>query len=204
MFEYGAASSRRQGLGGVGRAERRARRAPGRPLRHRRGRAAGASRSGTRPTSRSSGPAPSDEYLRLYDRGGRRAVKAVDERLLRRRAGDRGGRLGRGLPAPLRGDRRAAGLRRRRTPTATRRSTSRPSLRRHGCDDGAGLVDRVGRQRRRTSTRSTTASFAAPFLLRGDEVPPRAASTRCPTGWSRDHFEELGRPPGCCTAASAC
>ena len=67
---------------------RRPRRAPGRPVRPRRGRAAGRSRSGTRPTCASSGPARESEYCALYDatrRGpSRRSIRASGSAARRR------------------------------------------------------------------------------------------------------------------------
>ena len=103
-----------------------------RPLRPRRGPRAGASRSGTRPTSRSSGPAAGGVPAAVRRHGGR-AVKDVDERL----------RVGGPSSAAAGWVDDAARARRARraprstssppTPTATRRSTSRPTLARHGC-----------------------------------------------------------------------
>ena len=165
--------------------------APRRAVRARRGRAAGRSRSGTRPNLRVFWAATQSRLLRPVRRhgagreGGRPAVP-------RRRPVDRGRRLGR-RPARARRARPASrSTSSPPTPTACRRSTCGRSSRgtaaptcRSGGPSGASA--------RPTARRSTTASGARRSSRAGC-ARRRAGSTRLAYWVASDHFVELGEP----------
>ena len=143
--------------------------------------AAGPSRCGTSRTSRSSGPARRRSTCGCTTRP-RAAIKEVDARAARRRPGHRGRRNG-SRRWPRTRERTGTPLDLVTTHTYGNLPVDiRPSLRRHGFDAAADLVDRVGRRLDRTSGPDPRPGRRRPVRAVADTGTCRAGWRRCPTG----------------------
>ena len=176
----------------VARPRRRARRSPRRSLRHRRGRAPGGSRCGTRPTSRCSGAGTQPS-----------TCACTPSRPARSRASTPSLRVGgpstaavgmdRDRSLPTRSPRTCRSTSRRRTRTATCRSTRARRCDRHGFDGAPIWWTEWGVGSTHFGPIHDTA-FGAPFVLSGYAAVQGRLDALAYWVIS-DHFEELGRPP---------
>ena len=165
--------------------------APDRPVRRGRGARAGTSRSGTRPTSRCSGPARRDEWMQLYDVTAA-AVKDVDPRIP---VGGPSSAAAGWVDELLEHVQHSGVAGRLRLHPHLRQRAARPPAH-------AGALRQHGARILWTEWGVTPTHFhpvndgvsSATFLLHG--MRSSAGRLDALSYWvASDHFEELGRPP---------